>query len=147
MPCAVIDTPGSRLQLRARRLEILGPTVPDAAPPLPAIIPIHGLDHVVVHEHAQVTSQALGALLREGIPVHLVSESGRHLGSCEPTARPAAATRLLQYQRTLEPTWCLTISRALVAAKLANQRRILLRALKNRPRPIDAAVAAPGRAP
>lgn len=142
MPCAVIDTPGSRLQLRARRLEILGPTVPDAAPAPATIIPIHGLDHVVLHEHAQATTQALGALLREGIPIHLVSESGRHLGSCEPSVRPSAGTRLLQYRQTMDAAWSLGIARALVAAKLANQRRILVRSAKNRPRPLDSVLAA-----
>jgi CRISP-associated protein Cas1 len=140
MPCAVIDTPGSRLQLRARRLEILGPTVPEAGEVRPVVIPIHGLDHVVLHEHAQATSQALGALLREGIPVHLVSESGRHLGSCEPTVRPSGATRLLQYQRTLDVDWALSMSRSLVAAKIWNQRQLLLRSLKNRQRPVESVV-------
>jgi len=135
MPAAYIDTPRRVVTLRSERLVLLDPAAEKGGPrPEVGTIPMLGLERLVLRENVQISSQALAALLRAGIPCHVVDSHGRHLGGFEPPSARTAAARGRQHQRTAEAEFALAIARPLVVAKLANQRRLLQRLEASRPR-------------
>jgi CRISPR-associated protein Cas1 len=89
--------------------------------------PIRGVDTVVVHGFAQVTTQALRLCVEHQVGVHWLSTSGFHLGSLTATAGQVQR-RVRQYKALAEEETCLRLARALVAAKVEGQHRYLLRA-------------------
>lgn len=90
-------------------------------------IPLNKIDQVVLMGlGVQLSTALLVDLLERGVPVTLTNQSGsRHYATL--TAGPSrfAELRLRQMQRACEPAWVLDLARALVRAKLANQRALL----------------------
>jgi CRISPR-associated protein Cas1 len=127
MPTAAILQPDSRVRLDREHLEIVG-REPDATDEtLLREIPLRDLDRLILAENVQITSQAMGAVLRRDIPVVWLDASGRYLGGFIPATPAHGAARLLQYQRTLDPQFALQMAGRIITAKLYNQRRILQR--------------------
>lgn len=145
MSTAWIDQSGAHVRLRSEHLEVVPPEE-EAGASGRVSIPLNELERLSLTEHVQITSQALAALLRRGIPVHLLDGLGRELGSFLPPDRPDGSVRLRQYGRNLDPVWSLVQARAIVLAKVHNQRRLLQKLRANRPRPVDEAIAALARA-
>ncbi|MBI5546401.1 MAG: type I-MYXAN CRISPR-associated endonuclease Cas1 [Deltaproteobacteria bacterium] len=82
---------------------------------------------LVVHGHAQVTTQALRLCAEEGIPVHYVTTTGAPIGYF--AASPAGVQRRIrQYRALSEDTVALPLARRLVLAKVENELRHVLRA-------------------
>ncbi len=134
MPTAAILHPEARVRLHREHLEIVGrdETSPDADTLLREI-PLRDLERLVLADSVQITSQAVGAVLRRDIPVVWLGGSDQFLGSFLPATPAHGRARLGQYQKTLDSAFCLQIAGRIVAAKLYNQRRLLQRVQANRP--------------
>lgn len=93
-------------------------------------IPLNKIDQVVLMGRGvQMSTALLVELIGRGIPVMLTNQRGsRHYATL--TAGPSrfGALRLAQMQRVNEPAWNLDLARAVVRAKLSNQRAVLARA-------------------
>lgn len=82
---------------------------------------------IVLHGHAQITTQALRLCADQEIPVHFVTASGAHIGMF---AGPSGGVqrRIRQYRGLSDDKVALALARRIVAAKVENQLRHLLRA-------------------
>lgn len=133
MPTAAINQHGCRVSLKSERLEVFGRNDTTQRNEVLRDIPLRDLDRLVVAESVQITSQALAALLRAGIPVSVLGWSGQFLGGFLPAQNDHGLARLRQYQRTLAPAFGLQMAGRIVTAKLYNQRRVLQRLVASRP--------------
>jgi CRISPR-associated protein Cas1 len=89
--------------------------------------PLADVESLTVMGNVQVTTQAIHALSSSDTPVAWVSYSGRLIASMD-TNSPASAVVLRGQVRTLDdPEKALFLARALVAAKITNQRTLLMR--------------------
>lgn len=133
MPTAYITTPQARVRLARERLEVWGPNGESSAnPEILREIPIRDLERVLLAESVQVSSEAMTALLRQGIAVGFLGWNGEWVGGFLPPSRAHGMARLRQYQRTMEPAFVLEMARKIVTAKLYNQRRVLQRVATSR---------------
>lgn len=142
MPTAIVEQPDCRIRLRSERLVVYGrDPVSGEDGPLQAL-PLSGVERLVINERVQISTQALTALLRHGAPLVLTGLRGRLHGLCLPAPHPDGATRLRQYQRASDPAFALSIARALVLAKIRNQRRVVQRLALTRASDATAALVA-----
>lgn len=77
-----------------------------------------------------LTTPAVGALLREGIPVTWASSGGWVLGHTVSTGHKNVSIRIAQYRAAFDARQCLGLARNLVAAKIRNSRVFLRRNFK-----------------
>jgi CRISPR-associated protein Cas1 len=96
-------------------------------------VPVFKLDSVVVFGGVQLTTQALGLLLANGIEVSFMSIDGRLKGRLLPAESRNVVLRLKQYERYHDHDFRLQVSRAVVRGKLANARALIMRYLRNHP--------------
>ena len=82
---------------------------------------------VVLHGHAQITTQALRQCARDGIPVHWVTTSGAYLGTFTGQVN-AVQRRIRQYRGLSSGELVMDLARRLVVAKIELQLRHALRA-------------------
>ena len=94
--------------------------------------PLHDLDRVVIVGKPSVSMAAIHSFVRNGIPVYLISRSGRWLGSLMPNKNGNALRRLHQYEAANDEALALSIAKKLVFAKIRNMRRVLQRLAANR---------------
>ncbi|HVV02125.1 MAG TPA: CRISPR-associated endonuclease Cas1, partial [Verrucomicrobiae bacterium] len=141
MPTACIQHDRSRIHLKSERLEVWGPNPETGQEQLLRELPIRDLDRLIIFESVQISSAALAALLREGIPVNLISWNGQFLGGFLPPQTAHGLARLRQYRQTQDGPFALQMAGRIVSAKLYNQRRVLQRLAAARP-----AADAPGNA-
>jgi CRISPR-associated protein Cas1 len=127
MPTAAILQPDTRIRLDREKLDVIGREDGKDEETLLREIPLRDLDRMILTDQVQITSQALGAVLRREIPVAWLDGSGRYLGGFVPPTPAHGAARLLQYQRTLDPSFALQMAGRLITAKIYNQRRVLQR--------------------
>jgi CRISPR-associated protein Cas1 len=132
MPTACILQGGSHVRLRSERLQVWAPTAEGGALQHLRDIPLHDVERVILKEGAQISSEALCALLRAEIPVSFLGWNDRFTGAFLPPTNHHGLWRLRQYQRTCDPAFVIHIARRFVLAKIANQRRILQRLAANR---------------
>ncbi len=90
-------------------------------------VPLAGVESLSLLGNVQISIQALHVLADRGIPIAFLSSSGRLVAMVDPLDSTSAATRRAQVRRFDEVDRCLELSRALVAAKIANQRTLLMR--------------------
>lgn len=147
MPTLYLTTPGTTAHLVSEHLDVeIPPTNDDDAPTAGTglatrrRIPLHDVEHVVVATTASLTIAAQAALAERAIPIVIVRANGAAVAHCLPPAADLA-TRLTHYQRRLEPAFGLALARSLIAAKIANSRRLLQRLAANRQQPAPHAVA------
>jgi CRISP-associated protein Cas1 len=95
-----------------------------------ARVPIHGVRQVVVCGNVQVSTQALETLIQNEVPVAYVTGHGRFIGAFAAAPAKNVGLREAQYRRFDDPAVCLELSRAVVRAKLTNQRALLMRSLR-----------------
>lgn len=127
MPTAVILQPDARVRLDRESLEVIGREPGSDSETLLREIPLRDVERLILAESVQITSQAMGAVLRRDIPVSWMSGSGRFLGSFVPATPAHGAARVRQYQRTLDGAFALQVAGRIITAKLYNQRRVLQR--------------------
>ena len=88
-------------------------------------LPLEQVDRVLVYGRVQVTTDALGALLERGVPTTLLSGRGWVRGHLLADCGGQVRRRARQYELIRDPAQALPFARALVAAKLRNQRWLL----------------------
>lgn len=140
MPTASITTSGAKIRLNGGRLKVeqdlnsAGERIGAEATLQELDIPIRELDRLLVSEEVSITGPALAELLRCEIPVCWLDGRGRFLGSFQPAPPAHGASRLRQYQCTLDASFGLAVAGRIVTAKIYNQRRVLQRILLGRRR-------------
>lgn len=94
-------------------------------------VPIHTVRQVVVFGNVQVSTQALQTLIENEVPVAYLTGYGRFVGAFSPPPAKNVGLREAQYQAFDDPATALALSKAVVRAKLANQRTLLMRNLRD----------------
>lgn len=90
-------------------------------------VPLAGVESVSLLGSVQISTQALHTLSDRGIPVAFLTAAGRTAAMLDPLDSASAETRRAQVRRFDAPAACLELSRALIAAKIVNQRTLLMR--------------------
>ncbi|WP_134725985.1 type I-C CRISPR-associated endonuclease Cas1c [Paracoccus luteus] len=93
--------------------------------------PAHLLGQIVCLGQVSVSPAVLGFAMEVGISVSFLSYSGRLLGRVEGPMTGNVLLRRAQHAATADPARSLPVARAMVAAKLANQRAVLRRHLRD----------------
>lgn len=88
--------------------------------------PSEQVAQVVIHGHAQITTQALALCMAKDIQVHWLSGGGRYLGGTA-IGPGGIQRRIRQYEALIVPNLRLNLARRLVTAKVRDQLRHLLR--------------------
>lgn len=89
--------------------------------------PLADVESLSVLGYVQVTTQALHALSAQDIPVAWLTAGGRLVAMLDPLSPTSAAVRRAQVRRFDDPAQALRLARALIAAKITNQRTLLMR--------------------
>lgn len=92
---------------------------------------LKSIDEVVLVGSVGATTQAMLALLDEGIGLTFVSMSGKLRGRLTPNSLSNLELRLKQYQRQQNEDFCLLISKSIVQGKLKNCRTMARRIARN----------------
>lgn len=100
-----------------------------------ATVPLQLLERVVIQgARTALDSGVLQRLAEAGIAVLLLSpRASRRVAIVLGPAHNDASVRVAQALRVTDPQWCAAWARDLVRAKVARQRRLLRRALQERP--------------
>ena len=89
------------------------------------------LRQVVIFGNVQVSTQVLHMLAEQEIPVSYLTGYGKFVATVMPPPPKNVALRSHQYRAFSDPAIALGLSRAIVAAKIANQRTLLMRSLRS----------------
>jgi CRISP-associated protein Cas1 len=95
-------------------------------------VPIAGLRQVVVFGNVQLSTQALETLATCGVPVVYLTGYGRFVAALQPAPTKNVLLRADQYRVFTDPVRALALARAVVRAKIGNQRTLLMRSLRSR---------------
>jgi CRISP-associated protein Cas1 len=90
-------------------------------------VPLAGLESLSLLGSVQLSTQAIQTLADRGIPVAYLTAGGRMVAMLDPLDSASADTRRAQVRRFDDPAACIELSRALIAAKIVNQRTLLMR--------------------
>jgi CRISPR-associated protein Cas1 len=90
-------------------------------------LPIANLESLSLLGSVQVSTQAVQVLAENSIPVAYLSAAGRLIAIIEPHDSVSAEVRRQQVRRFDNPEDALQLTRALVTAKISNQRTLLIR--------------------
>jgi CRISP-associated protein Cas1 len=90
-------------------------------------IPLAGLESLAIMGNVQISTQALHALADRLIPLAYMSSAGRLIAMIDPLDSVSADVRRAQVRGFDKPERCLELARALVSAKVINQRVLLQR--------------------
>ncbi|WP_165221123.1 CRISPR-associated endonuclease Cas4g/Cas1g [Aquisphaera insulae] len=97
-------------------------------------IPLASIRQMVVFGNVQVSTQAIQTLAEHEIPVSYLTGHGKFIASVMPAPPKNVALRSHQYRAFSDPETALGLARAVVAAKISNQRTLLMRSLRLQPR-------------
>lgn len=134
MPTVCINKSHTEVRLTGERLIIEGMDPEDGKQRVMRDIPLRDVDRVVLHQGVRVTPPAMTALLRRGIPIGVLSGRGRYLGSFLPAESNHGRSRLQQYLNSRDSERVSSNARAIIEAKIYNQRRVLQRLAASRKR-------------
>lgn len=95
-------------------------------------VPLPSIRQVVVLGNVQVSTQALSCLATNETPVAYLTGHGRFVAALQPAPAKNMNLRVEQYRRFADPARALELARAVVRAKVANQRTLLMRSLRSR---------------
>jgi CRISP-associated protein Cas1 len=146
MPTAIVNQSGCHLHLKSERLEVIGLNSVSGREEVLREIPLRDLERLVILESVQITSHALAALLRAGIPVQILGWNGQYLGGFLPPMNDHGLARLRQYRAASNPAFALQLAGRIITAKTYNQRRVIQRLGLSRAATEDASEPAPSRA-
>lgn len=90
-------------------------------------VPLAGVESLSLLGNVQISTQALHVVADRGIPVAFLSVAGRLIAMVDPLDSTSAETRRAQVRSFDQPQRCLELARAVVAAKIINQRTFLRR--------------------
>lgn len=128
----IVQSQRSRVSVRGEEIMVMGADDSTAAR-----VSLTAIESVSLLGTPQISTQALHALTAKGIPVAWMTFTGRMLAMIDPLDSVSAETRRAQVRRFDNPDDCLELSRALIAAKISNQRTLVLR---NHPEPPPSAL-------
>lgn len=94
-------------------------------------VPAHMMGGVVCFGRVGMSPPLMGYCAEEGISVSFLSEHGRFVARVEGPQSGNVLLRRRQYRVSDDAAACAAIARSLVAAKAANQRTVLRRALRD----------------
>lgn len=118
----VAQTDGLRIGVRGESIRFVGRDGKVARE-----LPLAGIESLLVVGHAQVSTQAIHALADRGVCIVFASSAGRTVAVLEPPGPTPAAVRTAQVLRLRIDVDKLELARALITAKIANQRVLILR--------------------
>ncbi len=95
-------------------------------------VPIAAVRQVVVFGNVQVSTQALECLATLEVPVVYLTGYGRFIAALQPAPTKNVMLRVNQHRLFADPQRALGLARAVVRAKISNQRTLLMRALRSR---------------
>jgi CRISPR-associated exonuclease Cas4/CRISPR-associated protein Cas1 len=116
-----VQTPGARVTKRAETLVVQVEGEPDR------IVPLDEVSELVLAGPVSLTTPALHELLRRETPVAWTSSGFWFLGATGGQGPKSAAVRTAQYAFAADPARRLAFAKALVEAKIKNQRTFLRR--------------------
>lgn len=90
-------------------------------------VPLAGLESLAILGAVQVSTQALTVFADRSVPVAFLSAAGRLVAMMDPLGPVSARVRQAQVRRLDEPETALALARAVVVAKISNQRTLLMR--------------------
>lgn len=96
-------------------------------------IPVSNIESLSVLGQVQLTTQAIWKLVERNIPIAFMTSAGRLITIIDPMDSVSADIRRMQVRVLDDPKKCLELARALIAAKIANQRTVLMRNHKSLP--------------
>lgn len=96
-------------------------------------LPIHTLGGIVCFGQVSVSPFLLGLCGERGVAISMLTENGRFLGRFHGPVSGNVLLRREQYRRSGDETASATLAKAVVAAKIANGRAVLLRGQRDRP--------------
>jgi CRISP-associated protein Cas1 len=94
-------------------------------------VPLATVRQVVVFGNVQISTQALETLVQQEIPVVLLTRYGRFIGTLTPAPSKNVMLRVNQYRTFSDPLRALDLAKAVVKAKIINQRALLMRSLRS----------------
>lgn len=96
-------------------------------------VPAFRVDSVVVFGPVQITHAAISKLLAKRACAHFLSRLGAPKGTLIPSADSRVEVRVAQYRAFCDERIRLEVARAIVAAKILNSRRLVMRFGRNHP--------------
>jgi len=105
-------------------------------------VPLLTMESLSVLGSVQISTQALHALANRSIPIGYLSPAGRMVAMVDPLDSASAEIRRAQVRKFDDLKICLKLSRALAAAKIMNQRTLLMRNHKSLPESVLAEMKA-----
>jgi len=90
-------------------------------------VPLANLESLSLLGSVQITTQAVHALADMGAPIAFLSQAGRPVAFIDPLDSVSAEVRRAQIRKLDRQEVCLELARALVSAKIMNQRTLLVR--------------------
>jgi CRISPR-associated protein Cas1 len=104
-------------------------------------LPLASMETLALLGAVQLSTQAVQVLSDRSIPVAFMSGGGRLVAMLDPLDSVSAEVRRAQVRRFDEPQACLALARAVISAKISNQRTLLQRNCSNLPDNITAELA------
>ena len=95
-------------------------------------LPLLQLQQIVIFGNAVLTTSLVPVLLRRGIPVCYLSQSGRYRGRLQPAWDKDASLRRAQHLQAADSAFSLAMSRAIVTGKLLNMKAFVRRQRRGR---------------
>ena len=105
-------------------------------------IPLEAIDALVLLGGAQVTTQALDACVRRGVRVSALRMSGAIRFVVNGPTGGNVHLRTALFRAVVDDTWSLTLSKAIVAAKLQNSTKVVGRWSRDEKNPDEAEILA-----
>jgi CRISPR-associated protein Cas1 len=96
-------------------------------------LPIREVGELVLHGHAQISTQAIHLCAQQEVGVHWLTGGGRYIGSMAAGASPVQR-RIRQYEALREPGFSFKLAKKLASARSASQLGFLLRASRDKGR-------------
>src|SRR5262249_42467594 len=95
-------------------------------------VPMHAVRQVVLVGNVHISTEALETLVANEIRVPSLPGYGRFIARMTPAPAKNVSRREAQFRRFADPAEALLLTRAVVRAKLTNQRALLMRCLRSR---------------
>lgn len=95
-------------------------------------VPIVAIRQVVIFGNVQVSTQALECLATLDVPVVYMTGYGRFIAALQPAPTKNIHLRTNQFRLFGDPERTLSLAKAVVKAKITNQRTLLMRCLRSR---------------
>lgn len=116
-----IDVPGAYLRCDGQRFAVC------AGDKVLREVPAINVDEILMCGRVNWTAPAMHLALSRGVPITIMTRTGRLLGRTVPPLSKNGALRYAQYQHLTNDRVQLALARHIVAAKIANMRTVLMR--------------------